>query len=186
MGKSHLLVISLLFFCCCVSQLRGESASVGRGGPYIQYHVMPLSNFDAELSGNPLVIGGVGFATVSRNFRLGGGGGGGFLWNGSNNVTFGMGYGGVVGELGITTWLNARLMIGGGGYAVAKIVSETISERTLSKVNSDGFLLFLPSLHFDFPIHNWLKFSASLGYFLPNNSRLHSVTIGVGLLFGKI
>ena len=97
-----------------------------------------------------------------------------------------MGYGGVVGEYIIAPpWLVARMMIGGGGYSIAKTVSETDSTRTLDKISSGAFILFHPQIMFDFKVHNWLSLGGSIGYFLPNVGKLHSLTIGFNLMFGK-
>jgi hypothetical protein len=158
----------------------------GKGGPFIEYHFNPLSAFDPALTGNPITIGGVGFGYAAKNFRLGGGGAGGFLWNPSDNIQFGMGYGGAVGEYVLSSWLAARLLIGGGGFAVAKVISETDTTRTLQKLNSGGFVLFYPSMVAEIPIHPWLKLGVNLGYFLPNISKLQSFTMGFNVLFGKL
>jgi len=174
----------LLFASLLSSHALAESAA-GKGGPFMEYHATSISAFDAELTGSPLVLGGSGVGLASKHFRLGGAGGAGFLWNPSQNVQFGLGYGGLLGEYVITNWLNVRLVIGGGGYAVAKIVSETESERTLEKLSSGGFFLFHPTVNADIPINNMLRLSVGLGYFLPNVSQLQSATFTVALNIGK-
>lgn len=165
--------------------VRAESQAAGKGGPFLMVHATPVSEFDGDLKGAPLVLGGSGVGLASRNFRLGGAGGAGFLWNPSQNIEFGMGYGGILGEYSITNWLNIRLIIGGGGYAISKIVEESQTEKTVEKIASGGFFLFLPSLNADIPLSNSVKLSLGLGYFLPNVSKLQSVTFNVGLNIGK-
>lgn len=166
---------------------RGEgSAGGGRGGPFIEYHFNSLMNFDAGVSGNVLVIGGIGYAWATKKFRLGGAGGGGFLWNGSDNLSFGMGYGGIVGEYAIAPWFNARLLIGGGGYSVAKVTFETDSSRIVQKIDSGGFIAFHPSVNADIKIYSWASLALTAGYFLPNVGKLHSFTAGVNLVFGTL
>lgn len=183
--KRTLYLCTLLLFCSATT-LRAEVGGYGgRGGPFIQYHGYSLAAFDLEVEGHPLVIGGVGLGSVAKHFRIGGGGGGGFLWNPSENVHFGLGYGGVVGEYSITYWCIARLLIGGGGYALAKVLTQTDTTTTVHKISSGGFILFHPAVHFEIPIHSWIKLSAAVGYFLPNVSKLHSVTLSVNVLFGK-
>lgn len=156
----------------------------GRGGPFIEYHANPLSRFDSGVSGSPVVIGGIGYAWVTPKFRLGGGGGGGFLWNGSDNLSFGLGYGGVVGEYVIGSWFNARLLIGGGGYSISKVTFETDSNRIVQKINSGGFIVFHPSVNAELKIYSWASLALTAGYFLPNVGKLHSFTAGVNLMFG--
>ncbi len=175
---------AMAFLCCLSSILIAENLGGGRGGPFLEYHARSLSVFDTSVSGTPAVIGGVGFGWATRSFRLGGGGGGGFLWNGSDNVEFGMGYGGLVGEYAIAPWLTGRLMIGGGGYSVSKVTSESDSSRTFQKLDSGGFILFHPSLMADIKIHSWCMIAVNLGYFLPNVGKLQSATLGFNLLFG--
>lgn len=157
----------------------------GRGGPFVEYHFSSMSNFDPSIAGNPIFIGGVGFGFAAKNFRLGGGGAGGFLWNPSGNVQFGTGYGGVVGEYTLAPWLNARLLIGGGGYAVAKVISDTDTTTTLQKLGSGGFVLFYPSVSAEFPLDANIKVAVNAGYFLPNITQLESFTCGINFLFGK-
>lgn len=178
-----------IFILMCVMLFTGANSFAestgGRGGPFVEYHANSLTNFDSGVAGSPIIIGGVGFAWATAKFRLGGGGGGGFLWNGSDNLHFGLGYGGVVGEYVIAPyWLNARLMIGGGGYAVAKITTETDATRVVQKINSGGFILFHPSINAEIKIYNWVSIDFMAGYFLPNIGRLHSFTVGINLLFG--
>lgn len=163
---------------------RAETSS-GRGGPFLAIHTSPLSAFDPEVFGTPVVIGGVGFGSSSKTFRFGGGGGGGFLYNATENVHFGLGYGGGVGEYQLTSWLFARLMIGGGGYALAKTVLETESQRVLRKLSSGGFVLFYPQLSAEIPVNNGFKLAVIAGYFLPNVGRLQSFTIAANFIFGK-
>jgi len=163
---------------------RAESAS-GKGGPFIEYHGSSIANFDPQIGGTPIVLGGSGVGLASRNFKLGGSGGAGFLWNASQNVQFGLGYGGILGEYTITNWLNARLVVGGGGYSVAKVVNETDANKTLEKLSSGGFFLFLPSLNADIALNNGVKLSMGLGYFLPNISQLQSLTFTVALNVGR-
>jgi len=164
----------------------GGAGNGGRGGPFVQLHTASLAEFDSEIQGYPIILGGAGFGLTTKSFRLGGGGGGGFVWNPSNNVQFGLGFGGVVGEYAITPWLSVRLMIGGGGYALSKIVSESDTQRTERKIASGGFLLFHPSVSAEVQVQSWLKLGGSVGYFLPNVSRLQSLTIGLQLIFGKV
>lgn len=173
-----------LLLCLCALGARGENAA-GKGGPFIEYHSTPVSAFDSALTGVPIVLGGSGVGLASRNFKLGGAGGAGFLWNPSQNVQFGLGYGGMLGEYTLTNWLNVRLVIGGGGYAVAKIVDETEAQKTVEKLSSGGFFLFLPSVNADIALNNAVKLSMGLGYFLPNVSNLQSVTFTVALNIGK-
>jgi len=158
----------------------------GRGGPFLEYHSSSLSKFDPTLVGNPVVIGGAGYGFASKVFRIGGGGGGGFLWDAGDSVNFGMGYGGAIGEYQISTWLTARLMIGGGGYSIAKVLTETDTTRVVEKVSSGGFLFFYPSLAAEMPLDGWVNIAFHLGYFLPNVSKLHSFTVGIHLVFGKL
>jgi hypothetical protein len=174
-----------LFLCVSASFVSAETTSGGRGGPFIHYHASNLSAFDPGISGSPVVIGGVGMGWVSKSFKLGGGGAGGFLWNGSDNLAFGLGYGGVVGEYTITSWMYGRIMIGGGGYAVGKILSQTDTTTTTQKINSGGFLLFHPSVLFQIQVAKWCSLAADIGYFLPNVGKLHSFTAGVNVLMGS-
>lgn len=165
----------------------GEALGGGRGGPFIDYHAASLENFDMGVAGSPVVIGGVGFGWATKAFRVGGGGGGGFLWNATDNVTFGMGYGGVVGEYTISPpWLSCRLMIGGGGYSIAKITSQSDTQQTVQKLSSGGFILFHPQVNMEVKVGGMAYMSAMMGYFLPNVGRLHSFTFGVNIMFGKI
>lgn len=182
--------LPFLFVAVCLyfsSVGRSESMGGGRGGPFLDYHSGSLGAFDPGVGGSPIVIGGVGFGWATKNFRIGGGGGGGFLWNATDNVTFGMGYGGVVGEYTISPpWLHARLMIGGGGYSIAKITSQTDIQQTFQRLSSGGFILFHPQICAEIRLHSWAYLSAMTGYFLPNVGRLHSFTFGVNIMFGKI
>jgi hypothetical protein len=164
-----------------------EALGGGRGGPFIDFHNASLENFDVGVAGSPVVIGGVGFGWATKAFRIGGGGGGGFLWNATDNVTFGMGYGGVVGEYTISPpWLSARLMIGGGGYSIAKITSQSDTQQTVQKLSSGGFILFHPQINMEVKVGGMAYLSGMIGYFLPNVGRLHSFTMGVNIMFGKI
>ncbi len=178
-------LICLLGLTWSLIQAKAETSASGKGGPFISLHGTPVSEFDANLKGSPLVLGGSGVGLASRNFKLGGSGGAGFLWNPSQNIEFGMGYGGILGEYTLTNWLNIRLIIGGGGYAIAKITDETQSSRTVEKLASGGFFLFLPSINADIPINNVVKLSLGLGYFLPNVSKLQSVVFTLALNIGK-
>lgn len=184
MTSFHTFFLAFLILVGWVSVGRGETSS-GRGGPFLALHTSPLSAFDPEILGTPVVIGGVGFGSTAKNFRMGGGGGGGFLYNSTENVHFGLGYGGGVGEYQLTSWLFARLMIGGGGYAVAKTVLETESQRVLRKLSSGGFVLFYPQLSAEIPINNVIKLAVIAGYFLPNVGRLQSFTVAANFIFGK-
>ena len=179
---------AIVALCLTLSiPLFGEALGGGRGGPFIDYHSGSLSAFDSGVAGSPIVIGGVGFGWATKSFRIGGGGGGGFLWNATDNVTFGMGYGGVVGEYTIAApWLSARLMIGGGGYSVAKVTTQTDTQQTFQRLSSGGFILFHPQLSAEVRVHSWAYLSAMIGYFLPNVGRLHSFTFGFNIMFGKI
>ncbi len=156
------------------------------GGPFFEYHVAPLSSFSPNLSGNAVVIGGVGYGTLGKNFRIGGGGGGGFVWDASLEVEFGMGYGGVIGEYSITNWMKVNMLIGGGGYSLARILSKTESTTTLEKIASGGFVLFYPGISFEIEVKKFLFLSTKIGYFLPGDARLHSFTLGFTLLIGTI
>lgn len=158
----------------------------GKGGPYFQYNNASLSQFDPEISGNPLIIGGMGFGWASKKFRIGGGGGGGFLWSGSESAQFGIGYGGMVGEYIIADWLLGRMLIGGGGYSVSKVVSETDTVLQVEKISSGGFILFHPQVVADIKIGQWASLGFSIGYFLPNVARLHSPSFSIQLMFGRI
>lgn len=175
----------LFIFCLVASSSFAETSGSGKGGPFIQYHSNSVGRFDGDMKGNPVVVGGVGFGYSTKNFRLGGAGGAGFLWGSSNNVQFGLGYGGVVGDLSLASWLSARLLIGGGGYSVAKIADQTIIAQTLSKLNSGGFVLFHPALNADIPLSNMMKLGFSFGYFLPNIGELQSFTLTTSLTFGR-
>ena len=115
-----------------------------------------------------------------------GGGGGGFLWSGTESAQFGIGYGGMVGEYIIADWLLARMMIGGGGYAVSKIISETDTTLQVKKISSGGFILFHPQIVADIKIGQWASLGFSIGYFLPNIARLHSPSFSIQLMFGRI
>ncbi len=180
------LAASILLLWAASSHAMGGGQGGGRGGIVWAYHTGSLSAFDPQISGNPMVIGGVGFAFTSKSFRIGGGGGGGFLWTGSDNANFGMGYGGAIGEYTVMPWLNARLMIGGGGFSVSRLVSESDTTRTVQKINSGGFLLFYPQLSAEVKISSFVYLAFNLGYFIPNVSKLQSFTMGLNLMFGKL
>jgi len=175
--RSVILVVCLMG--CSAVLARG-----GRGGPFIDYHGKSLSSFDAAIGGNPLVIGGTGFGFASKKFRFGGAGGGGFLMNGTENVQFGMGYGGLVGEYLITKWLYARLLMGGGGYSVTKITSQTPSQINQERIGGGGFFLFHPSVNAEIKLNRQTFLDVSIGYFLPNVQKLTSFTIGFNLVLG--
>jgi hypothetical protein len=182
--STFFLILAIGFFAGSFLKAETSTSGGGRGGPFIEYFSSSLTNFDPGVSGSPVVIGGIGYAWVTPKFRLGGAGGGGFLWNGSDNLSFGMGYGGVVGEYVIGSWFNARLLIGGGGYSIAKITFETDSNRIVQKLNSGGFIVFHPSVNAEIKIYSWASLALTAGYFLPNVGKLHSFTCGVNLLFG--
>lgn len=179
---------SIVFFLLSFFALHGgaETLGGGKGGPYIQYNNASLSSFDNEISGNPLIIGGMGFGWASKKFRVGGGGGGGFLWSGSESAQFGIGYGGMVGEYLISDWFLARMLIGGGGFSVSKVVSETVTTLQVEKISSGGFILFHPQVVADIKIGQWASLGFSIGYFLPNVARLHSPSFSIQLMFGRI
>jgi len=176
----------LLCFFILGPNSNAETLGGGKGGPFIQYNNASLANFDKNIAGNPLIIGGIGFGWASKTFRIGGGGGGGFLWSGSESAQFGIGYGGMVGEYIISEWLMARLMIGGGGFSVSKIISETDTTLQVQRISSGGFLLFHPQIVADIKIGQWASLGFSIGYFLPNISRLQSPSFSIQLMFGRI
>jgi hypothetical protein len=182
----RLLLIGLVALCIPFSPLFAEALGGGKGGPFIQYNNNSLSAFDSNISGNPLIIGGLGFGWASKTFRIGGGGGGGFLWSGSESAQFGIGYGGLVGEYIVSEWLMARMMIGGGGYAVSRIISETDTTIQVQKIGSGGFILFHPQIVADIKIGQWASLGFSIGYFLPNVAKLQSPSFSIQLMFGRI
>jgi len=175
-----------LFFSLLTSIGFAETLGGGKGGPFIQYNSTQLSNFDSTISGNPMIIGGMGFGWASKSFRVGGGGGGGFLWSGTESAQFGIGYGGIIGEYIISDWLLTRLLVGGGGYAVSKIISETDATLQIQKISSGGFILFHPQIVADIKISQWASLGFSLGYFMPNIAKLHSASFTIQLMFGRI
>jgi hypothetical protein len=185
--RLHLYVTFFAILLCfgARNSFAEQSTAAARGGINFAYHFNSLAAFDAELAGTPFVVGGEGFATVFKNFRVGGGGGGGFVWTTSDNIMFGMGYGGVLGEYTPAPWLAIRLLIGGGGYAVAKVTTDSINTQTISKLSAGGFILFYPSVRFEIPLSAIVKISVNVGYFVPNKAQLRSVTMGISLLFGK-
>jgi hypothetical protein len=178
------LLLALAALCLCAS-VRAE-VGAGRGGPFLQFHAKPLNAFDPALSGNIMVVGGKGVGSFAKNFRLGGAGGGGFAWGAGEDVSFGMGYGGVQAEYSLTSWLTAGMLIGGGGFAISRIVAETPTTTTFDKISSGGFLLFYPSVDIEIKLRNSMTLIGNLGYFLPTNTRLHSMTVGVSLMMGKL
>jgi hypothetical protein len=181
------LVCSIGAVCLLMSSsVLGAGIGSGRGGFYFHYHGSSLNSFDPALNGNPFVIGGAGFGAINKTFRIGGGGGGGFIWSGNDSVNFGMGYGGAIAEFTVLPWLNASLLIGGGGYSVAKTLSQTDTTTTVQKINSGGYLLFYPSLTADVSIDGWVFLGFHIGYFLPNVSKLQSFTTGIHVTFGKM
>lgn len=175
-----------LFFSFLTSLSMAETLGGGKGGPFIQYNSNQLSKFDSSITGTPMIIGGMGFGWASKSFRVGGGGGGGFLWSGSESAQFGIGYGGVIGEYIISDWLLSRLLIGGGGFAVSKVISETDTTLQVQKISSGGFILFHPQIVADIKISQWASLGLSLGYFMPNIEKLHSPTFTIQLMFGRI
>ena len=181
------LKLALFTIICSASNSLAELQGFGgaRGGPLVEYHFANLSAFDSQVSGNPLVVGGVGFGQISKTFHIGGGGGGGFLMNASENLEFAMGYGGLVLEYIMTPWLNGRLLLGGGGYAVQKVVSDTGIDIVVRKLASGGFFLVNPSLNGEIKVSNWMKIVVGLGFFVPTVSRLTSTTFNFNLLLGK-
>jgi hypothetical protein len=144
-----------------------------------------VAAFDPAVGGQPVALGGTGFVQVGKNFRLGGGGGGLFLSSASENSQFSMGYGGIIGEYIIAHWFSARLLVGGGGFSVYRITNETELEYTVRKVATGGFFVIQPSVHAELPLTGWMRLVFSLGYFMPNLTRLESTTLGFNLLFGK-
>lgn len=171
----------------CAAGARAESTiGSGRGGIYVNYHLRPLSSFDPLLTGNAMVVGGKGAGVVAKNFRLGGAGGGGFAWGGGSDVSYGMGYGGVLGEYSITPWFNASLIVGGGGFSVGRVVASTSTTTTTQKIASGGFLLFYPEVHAEVKLRSLLTLQFNFGYFLPTDAALQSMTLGVSLVIGKI
>jgi hypothetical protein len=166
------------------SPLPAEMTS-GQGGLYTELHLANLSAFDPSVSGLPIVLGGEGFGSVTRNFRIGGGGGGGFIYGPNDSTHFGMGYGGVMGEYLFSNWLSFSLLIGGGGYAISNVVSSSQTQALTTQVAAGGFLLVKPALKAEFPISNAVRISGSIGLFLPNVSQLQSVTVGLHLAFGR-
>ncbi len=185
LAEHLILVLGSLALLAIPSYAATSALGGGRGGPFFEYHAGSLSSFDPSISGNPVVIGGVGYGFASKVFRIGGGGGGGFLWNANDNVNFGLGYGGAIGEYVIAPWLSGRLMIGGGGYSVSRVLSQTDSTTVVQKIDSGGFLLFYPSVLAEVNLSGWVNMAINVGYFLPNVSKLQSFTMGIHLIFGK-
>ena len=176
----------LLILCIPLSAKAEMSGSSGsRGGPFFEVHLSTVSRFDSSVSGTPVVVGGEGFASVAKNFRLGGGGGGGFLWGSSDNALFGLGYGGIIGEYAPVSWFNLRFMLGGGGYSVSNVTTQTATTRVETKIGSGGFFLLYPSIGFEIPVGSVLKVATRVGYFFPNVSQLESLTVGLTLILGK-
>lgn len=180
------LILGAVICLFLTQSVHAETLGGGKGGPFVQYNGTSLSNFDSAITGNPMIIGGMGFGWASKTFRVGGGGGGGFLWSGSESAQFGIGYGGVIGEYIISDWLLARMLIGGGGYAVSRVVSETDTILQIQKISSGGFILFHPQLVADIKISQWASLGLSLGYFMPNIAKLHSPSFTIQLMFGRI
>lgn len=185
-GISWGLSLTLLVATICPRAFAESGGGGGRGGAFIQMHSNTLSAFDPEMKGTPIIVGGEGFAPLGKGFRIGGGGGGGFLWNASNNSQFALGFGGLIGEYDANHWLNFRLILGGGGYAVSKTISDTGSLVTEQKLGSGGFLLVAPSVGAEVQVTGSAKLGFRLGYFLPNVQHLESLTLGMHLSFGKL
>lgn len=156
-----------------------------RGGAFVQVHTTSLASFDPELGGNPIVIGGEGFAAIGKGFRIGGGGGAGFVWSPTDATQFSLGYGGLIGEYQFFSWLSARLLLGGGGYGVAKTVVDSSAQTTDAKIASGGFLLILPSIGADVALNNAMRLGVRVGYFMPNVSNLQGLLVAIHLTFGK-
>lgn len=185
MRPNAFLILLLLLLFGSVAFARGLSS--GRGGPYMEYHSSSLGSFDSELVGNTVFLGGVGYGAAGKEFRIGGGGAAGFVWDGGSNIDYGVGYGGIVGEYEVSPWLNVGLMVGAGGYSISKIIAQTNSQVTFQKIASGAFVLFYPTVTAEVKLKKgWLSLGAKVGYFLPNESRLHSFTLGITLLFGKM
>lgn len=163
----------------------GLSPRGAGGGPFLEYHLRDLSAFDPTVSGNPVVMGGMGLTPVGRQFLLGGGGGASFLLGGSSTVQFGMGYGGMIGVFQFASYLSARVLVGGGGFALVEVLSESETQRVVRKISSGGFIVFHPTLDFDFSLMRTTQCALSLGYFLPSVSDLAGVTISLRIQFGR-
>lgn len=182
----RLIFAALLLVALVPARLYAEAIGGGKGGPFIQHNSADLSRFDGDISGTPMIIGGYGFGWATKTFRIGGGGGGGFLWSGSETTQFGMGYGGVVGEYLISEWLFARLLIGGGGYSVSKVLVQTDTLLQVQKISSGGFILFHPQIVADIKLSPFSSLGFSLGYFAPNIAKLNSFSVSIQLMVGRI
>lgn len=167
-----------ILFCFFVFSVIAKAESGGsRGTMFINYHVGTLSQFTNVPAGNIMTIGGTGVAELFGGLRLGGGGGTSFIIYSAGPVSMGFGYGGIVADFRILKWLSAQCLLGGGGYVLA---------NGTTTYSAGGFLLLHPTITAEIDLSPKSKIGIVLGYFLPNEIRFLSATLGVSYIFGGI
>jgi hypothetical protein len=156
--------------------LKAENGG-GRGSVFINYHPSQLSTFATAPGATMVMIGGNGMADLFGGLRLGGGGASGFIVTSPGTLYMGMGYGGIVADYRLATWLSVQCLLGAGGFSLS---------NAAGNIASGGFILLHPTLTAEISITPKSKLGIILGYFLPNEVRLTSATLGVSWIFGAI
>ncbi len=154
------------------------------GGSQVDFHALSLSSFHSQVGGSPISIGGMGCVALSDSICFGGGGAATTTTGGTSNLAFGMGYGGLIFEYYLKTWMAFRVTVGGGGYKISRLVSESENTLQYEKLGSGGFFVVHPKWIGTFRVTKWLTLCPNVGYFITGVPRLSSPTLGLNLFFG--
>lgn len=172
--KKTFLIFLILFFS---KALFAEGGGGGKGSIFLNYHTGTLSQFSNVPVGNIMTVGGYGVADLFGGLRLGGGGGAGFIIYSASTLSMGYGYGGIVAELRLLKWLTTQCLLGGGGYALS---------NASGVLQSGGFLVLHPTLTAEIDLSPKTKLGLIAGFFMPNETRLATATLGVSYIFGGL
>lgn len=170
-------MIKVLFTIILLPYLLFAENGGGRGSIFINYHPAQLSSFATAPGATMIMIGGNGMADLFGGLRLGGGGGSGFIVTSPGTLYMGMGYGGILADYRLTNWLTVQCLLGAGGFSLS---------NAAGNIASGGFILLHPSITAEIAVTPKSKLGIILGYFMPNEIRLLSATLGVSWIFGAI
>lgn len=197
MKKGVICVGFSVLFLLTASQTHPQDWG-GGGGPFIMQFSPDLGELNQELNsvvgrfeGSIRMIGGGGFANISRNLRLGGLGAGGSkkIEENGREAELSLGYGGVLAEYvaplgriqlflgGLIGWGSVELRLSRKNWNMNwedfwdNFGEDSVSSNDYSGYLTSSFFCYQPYVGLQLALSQWLYLRGSFGYFGANISR---------------